>query len=826
MTVTIEYTLEEIAVITGGQIIHHPSTVKFTYLLLDSRKLLYPEFTIFFAVRSQLRHGIQFINDLYEKGVMNFLIDEDMDVAEFPMANFLRVQNTVDALQALAAFHRKRFAIPVIGITGSNGKTIVKEWLDQLLAVQYNIIRSPRSFNSQVGVPLSILQMNSTHTLAIFEAGISEAGEMERLEKMIVPTIGILTNIGDAHDAGFSSRIQKLEEKFLLFKNAEVIICHKKDVLPPNAEGDDHHREIFTWEFSDEATLLISGISKDNSSTSITAVFKEEELQIKVPFTDDASIENAITCLATLLQLKISVELIKKRMITLQPVEMRLELKQGINHCSIINDSYSADVHALSIASDFLVQQQQHSRRTVILSDILESGRDVKDLYREVATILLKKNINRFIGIGTQIRSERQQFTAFPETHFFDSVQEFITHFTTLHFNNETILLKGARVFGFEQISRLLEQKVHQTILSINLSAITHNLREYKKFLKPGTKVMAMVKAFSYGSGSYEIANLLQFLKVDYLAVAYADEGVELRKAGITLPIIVMNPEESTFNSMQEFDLEPEIFSFFILDLLEKYLLVSGIDNYPVHIKLDTGMHRLGFDANDIDKLADHLSISKKIKVRSVFSHLVASEDLKQDEFSNRQASIFNNWCSILSDKLNYSFIKHLANTSAIHRHPDLQMDMVRLGIGLYGIDADPGVQKHLKNVGTLTTTIAQIRLAKKGESIGYGGKNVIDSDCLIATVRIGYADGYPRTLSNGVGKMLIKGQLVPVVGNVCMDMTMLDITGSSNVHEGDEVIVYGEQLPVQDLAKWANTITYDIISGISQRVKRVYYEE
>ena len=822
MTVTISYTFEEIADITDGTILLKSFKGELTHLLLDSRKLLYPESTIFFAISNKVRSGIEFIAELYQKGVRHFFIDQKISLSDFPNANFILGRNVLNALQALAAYHRKRFSIPIIGITGSNGKTIVKEWLDQLLSDQFLIVRSPRSYNSQIGVPISILQMNGSHTLGIFEAGISEMGEMDKLEKMIQPTIGVLTNIGDAHDLGFTSTLQKLREKWILFKNANKTICRKKDVQMLDKESEE---KILSWDLKEGASLTIH-LQNEHKISVISGEYQQQAFRIEVPFTDDASIENCITCLVTLLYLKIPPALIIEKMAKLQPVEMRLELKEGINHCSIINDSYSADLIALNVAIDFLVQQKQHEKKTVILSDILESGKTAPELYREISILLLQKSIHRFIGIGPQISEHQKLFFGLPETHFFNSTEQFIAHYQGLHFSHESILLKGARIFEFERISRLLEKKTHQTILSINLSAIGHNLREYKKFLAPKTRIMAMVKAFSYGSGSYEIASLLQFLKVDYLAVAYADEGVELRKAGITLPILVMNPEESTFDLLLTYNLEPEIFSFFILEIFEKHLVSSAIDNHPIHIKIDTGMHRLGFDLKEVDQLASQLVRSKKMIVKSVFSHLIASEDVSQDEFSKLQASRFNESCEILESALGYPFIRHIANTSAIHRHKELQLDMVRLGIGLYGIDSNPEMQEILKTVGILSTTIAQIRHVKKGESVGYGRHEILSDDRVIATVRIGYADGYSRALSNGVGKMSIKGQLVPTVGNVCMDMTMLDITGLTDLKEGDPVQVYGNQLPVQKVAEWAKTISYDIISGISQRVKRVYYEE
>ena len=510
----------------------------------------------------------------------------------------------------------------------------------------------------------------------------------------------------------------------------------------------------------------------------------------------------------------------------LHPVEMRLELKQGINNCSIINDSYSADLHSLSIALDFLSQQNQHPKHTVILSDILQSGKPVEELYSIVASFLLQRKVKRLIAIGTQIKSAENQFDFLPEKLFYNSVSDFKKDFYNLHFNNESILIKGARIFEFEQIQQLLEHQAHQTVLSINLTAIAYNLKMYKQMLHRDTKIMAMVKAFSYGSGSYEIANLLQFNKVDYLAVAYADEGVELRKAGITMPIMVMNPEENSFNALVQHNLEPELFSFGLLFSFEKYLRSAAINYYPVHIKLDTGMHRLGFELHEMDDLAGHLAKNKVLKVQSVFTHLAASENAQLDDFTKRQSNIFLQCCHILETHLQYKFLKHISNTAAVSRHTTLQLDMVRLGIGLYGVDNNVAVPSQLKNVSTLTTTIAQLRKVKAGENVGYGGNAKVTEDSVIATVCIGYADGYPRSLGNGIGKMLVKDKTVNVIGNVCMDMTMLDVTNLKDVTEKDDVIVFGEDLTIKMLADWAGTIPYEIMTGISQRVKRIYFEE
>ena len=832
------YTIADIEKITGGKLLlsNNPNAV-IEHLLIDSRKLLFPSSSLFFSLPGPRRQGSSFAKELYNKGVRSFIVDASFNFLQqdFEGANIIQVKNVLLALQELAAKHRSQFNFPVMGITGSNGKTIVKEWLYQLLQHDHNIVRSPKSYNSQIGVPLSVWQMNNLHTLGIIEAGISMPGEMEKLEKVIQPGFGIFTNIGEAHSEGFENIAGKVSEKVKLFINSSTVIYCKDEVLVDEAMlllQQKNNALLFTWGEDKNATLCISSIQIQPFNTVIKGVFKEKKLSISIPFTNDAAVKNAITCWCVLLHLqtcqpagRLNDEVIQERMLQLKPVEMRLELKQGINNCSVINDSYSADITSLSIALDFLQQQQQHPKRTVIISDILQSGKTNKELYQEVANILKQKNINRLIGVGTEIVKYSDAFTGVPETEFFNSTAEFLQKFPAMHFYNESILLKGARLFEFEQISHLLEEKIHQTVLEINLNAITHNLNTYQQLLNPGVKLMAMVKAFSYGSGGFEIANLLQFHKVDYLAVAYADEGVELRKAGITLPIMVMNAEEITYDVLVQHNLEPELFSFGILSTFEDYLMRNGIQNYPVHIKLDTGMRRLGFEQKDIAELCSRLQPTSAFKIQTVFSHLAASDAALHDAFTNAQAKAFLEGCEQIQRITGYTFIRHLANTAAIHRHKNMQFDMIRLGIGLYGVDADPAIQQQLKNVTTLKTTISQIKNVKAGESIGYSRKGLAAQDSVIATVRIGYADGYPRLLSNGVGSMFVNGKLAPVIGNVCMDMTMLDITGV-DAQEGDEVIVFGAALPVSDLAALAQSIPYEILTGISQRVKRVYFEE
>ncbi len=842
MNVAINYPIEQIAEYTGGKLAkYNPGLSSPTYLSLDSRKILFPESTIFVALNTPHRDSNEFVEILYKKGIRNFLIEGgNIDLSKLSGANVIIVANTTKSLQLLAIKHRINHnllpdgkMLPVIGITGSNGKTIVKEWLDQLLEKDFVIVRSPGSYNSQIGVPLSVLNLNKTHTLGIFEAGISTSGEMALLERIIRPTIGVFTNIGQAHDEGFKNETQKINEKLKLFVHAHSLIFSgdnnvlKKKIIDFKQKiKDKNDLNLFSWGKNAGNDLQIISINKQNNLTKIEGVYKEKNSFIKIPFTDDASIENAISCWCVLILLNKNIEKVTEKFSLLYPIAMRLELKQGINHCNLINDSYSNDLHSLNIAINFLSQQKQHIQHTVILSDILQSGRKPHELYAEIANLLQHKKITRFIGIGPEIFSHQKEFSFLKSTHFFLTVEDFLKNISPLHFHNENILVKGARVFGFEQIVKALEEKVHQTVLSINLNAIAHNLKRYKQLLKPKTKIMGMVKAFSYGSGSYEIASVLEYNKVDYLAVAYTDEGVELRKAGINLPIMVMNVERSTFASLINYNLEPEIFSNSILNEFENFLKSAGINYYPVHIKIDTGMHRLGFAPDDIKNLMYHLTSNSLLKIMTMFTHLVASEDVKHDAFTRQQIKVFEECAQLLENALGYTFYKHTANTSAISRHAQQKMDMVRLGIGLYGIDSNKLMQKKLQNVTTLTTTISQLKKVKAGETVGYGRNARLIRDSTIATVRIGYADGYPRSLGNGKGKMMVHGKLVPVIGNVCMDMTMLDVTGYESINEGEPVIVFGEKLPLSTLALWAETIPYEIMTGISQRVKRIYFEE
>ncbi len=827
----LSYSLQQIAEVLGVDCrIGNEAAANISFLITDSRKIVDPEHSLFFAIRGERHDGHLYIADLYSQGVRNFIVSDEAVTEQLPQANFILVMSPLNAMQQLAAWHRRKFSIPVIGVTGSNGKTIVKEWLYQLLREDYSIVRSPKSYNSQIGVPLSLWQMEDNHTLGIFEAGISQPDEMLKLGEMIRPTIGVFTNIGSAHDENFTDLNSKIVEKFKLFVHAhQLVYCKDYTAIHElvNSAGLlSSHCNTFTWSRKSKADLQIGRIAKHDHDTEIQGIYKNQFIGIKIPFTDEASIENAINCWALMLFLEIPNEQISKRIELLSPVAMRLEMKEGINNCSVINDSYNSDFGSLTIALDFMLQQKQHERRTLILSDILQSGKSEEVLYKQVADLLAQKKINRLIGIGDAIARQSNLFKL--EKSFYPSTDEFLRDLNYSSFNDETILIKGARSFGFERISKSLQQKAHETVLEINLNAVVHNLNLYRSRLRPDTKLMVMVKAFSYGSGSFEIANVMQFHRADYLAVAYADEGVELRKSGITLPIMVMNPEEQSFEAMINYQLEPDIYSFRILNHFTEALKRRGEENitrFPVHIELDTGMHRLGFDESDTNEMIIRIKNNKFIKVATVFSHLVASDELEHDQFTRDQIARFNKISMTLQSHFNYPILRHILNSSGILRFPEAQFEMVRLGIGLHGIAATANEQRQLQMVATLKTTISQLRTVVAGDTIGYSRRGVAQRDMLIATVGIGYADGLSRRLGNGVGKMLVNGLLAPIVGSICMDMTMLDVTGM-DVREGMEVIVFGQENSIIEIAQQLGTIPYEVLTGISERVKRVYYHE
>lgn len=812
------YAVEELSSMIADKALIKQAHQRISQLVTDSRKVSDPASSIFFTLKGR-RDAHQFIPALYEQGLRCFVItDINFQVNLYPEANFLWVKDSLNALQLLAKKHRENFNIPVIAITGSNGKTIVKEWLFQLLVADYKIVRSPKSYNSQVGVPLSVWQMNELYDLAIFEAGISTTHEMERLEAIIQPTIGILTNIGAAHDEGFANRAEKLAEKLQLFKHCKTLIIPAKYL-------DDRLKEkdVFTWSITEKADLQVIEVNSGSKVTQLKAIYQQQKITISIPFIDKASIENAIICWATLLKMGLAQQIIQQRMEKLLAVKMRLELKSGIHQSSIIDDSYNSDFSSLEIALDFLNQQKQHPTKTLILSDIHQTGIPSQELYPQLAALLTNKGIDKLIGIGEELYQYQSLFTL--KSWFYKDTDAFLEEFDRQQFRNEIILIKGARHFEFEKISKTLTQKVHDTVLEINLNALEYNLNHYKAKLKPGVKLMAMVKAFAYGSGSDEVANLLQHNRVDYLAVAYADEGIALRQAGIHLPIMVLSPEVPSFEAILQYNLEPELYNFRILKAFADFLKEAKRKDYPVHLKLDTGMHRLGFDENEVPVLCSYLKTQTELKVKSVLSHFAASESEEHRAYTQYQIQLFQNLAQQVSESLSYDFIRHIANTSAISRWPEAQFEMVRLGIGLYGIESIAEEQAALQNVATLKTTITQIKHLKKGDTIGYGRRGVMLEDGKIATVKIGYADGYPRALGNGVGTMMINHQLAPTIGSICMDMCMLDVTGLE-VKEEDDVIVFGEDLSVYQIAEKLKTIPYEVLTNISQRVKRVYFYE
>ncbi|MGZ3813857.1 MAG: bifunctional UDP-N-acetylmuramoyl-tripeptide:D-alanyl-D-alanine ligase/alanine racemase [Mucilaginibacter sp.] len=791
-------------------------------LLTDSRRISNAVEGLFFALSGR-RNGHEFVAEAYAAGVRNFVVKQQTDI-KMPEANFLLVDDVLVALQQLAAHHRSRFNLEVIGITGSNGKTIVKEWLYQLMASDKTIVRNPKSYNSQIGVPLSIWQISEKDELGIFEAGISTTNEMGKLEAIIKPTMGVLTHIGPAHDEGFKDRREKVLEKLKLFTHCKLLI-HNYDQLI-DFKKDIPVKDCFTWSAKfKEADLYVFTETVISGNFYVRAKYKGKEIECLIPFLDEASVENAIVCWATLLAMGYSPVEVDKRIERLSPVSMRLELKNGINDCSVIDDSYNSDVQSLEIALNFLNQQNQHPTKTLILSDIFQSGLEQDVLYRQVSDMISLKEVDKFIGVGDALLAHQEYFNV-PSKYFYPDTTTLLQNLNALNFDNETILIKGARSFEFERVSQALTLKAHETVMEISLNALLNNLNFYKSKLRPGVKIMAMVKAFSYGSGTFEVANMLQYNKVDYLAVAYIDEGVALRQAGINLPVMVLNPETSAFDKLVEYKLEPEIFSFNLLDEFVKYSQLHNLTNYPVHLKIDTGMHRLGFEDFEIDTLCDMLEENRYIKVKSVFSHFVASDAPEHDEFTRKQIKRFERAFTKIEKALDYKVIKHLANTGGIIRWPSAHFDMVRLGIGLYGIDASiPPGANSLQPIASLKTSVSQVRKIQANDTVGYNRNGKLSHAGKIATVRIGYADGYLRAFGNGVGKMIVKGHLVPTVGNISMDMCTLDVS-NIDVREGDEVTVFNEELTIEELAREIGTIPYEILTNISQRVKRVYFYE
>ena len=835
-----KYSIEKVATLIGAR---RYGTLQgdIRWLLTDSRSLCFPEETLFFALKTQRNDGHRYIDDLYRRGVRHFVVEQVPEHYEvrFPEANFLRVPHTLAALQRLAERHRDEFDVPVVGITGSNGKTMVKEWLYQLLLPSQKIVRSPRSYNSQIGVPLSVWLLNEQTEVGIFEAGISQPGEMLALRDIIQPTIGVLTCLGSAHQENFRSMEEKCMEKLELMHDTQAMIyCSDNDVVSRCIRRMHYQGEKISWSQCDEqATLFVKAVEKGR----VSYVWQGEEYTYEIPFIDEASIENSITCAATALCLGITPEQLAERMPKLEPVAMRLEVKQGQRGCILINDSYNSEINSLDIALDFMSRRDNSSpesgearrglNKTLILSDIFQTGVSPEALYAQVSDLCIKRGISKFIGIGSELTAQADKILI-ADKQFFADVQHFLSSEAFAGLRNELILLKGARTFGFDQITEQLEQKVHETILEVNLNAVVENLNYYRSFLKPDTKMVCMIKADGYGAGAVEIAKTLQDHHVDYLAVAVADEGVTLRKAGITANIMIMNPEMTAFKTMFDYDLEPEVYSFRLLDALIRAARKEGITGWPVHIKLDTGMHRLGFNVSgnsdnseysEIDELIDRLKHQNAVIPRSVFSHFVGSDSDDFDAFSAEQFAKFDAGSKQLQAAFSHKILRHMDNSAGIEHFPERQMDMCRLGLGLYGVD--PRDNRILSTVSTLKTTILQMRHVPAGDTVGYSRKGKIDHDSVIAAIPIGYADGLNRHLGNRHCYCLVNGQKAEYVGNICMDVAMIDVTGI-DCREGDQVEIFGEHLPVTVLSDITDTIPYEILTGVSNRVKRVYFQD
>ena len=817
------YTIEKVATLIGARRYgEHETTVG--WLLTDSRSLCFPEQTLFFALRSKRNDGHKFIDELYRRGVRSFVVEQEPADYQtvYPDANFLKVPSPLAALQRLAERHRDEFDIPVVGITGSNGKTWVKEWLHQILMPTMKVTRSPKSYNSQIGVPLSVWLLNEQTQVALFEAGISEPGEMLALHDIIQPTIGVLTSLGSAHQENFRNMDEKCMEKLQLFRDTEVIIYPSDDdTVSRCVRRSQYQGERIGWSrYSDKAPMYVK-----TEGRKVSYIYKGVEGSYEIPFIDEASIENSITCAIVALYLGMSPEDLAERMAKLEPIAMRLEVKDGQRGLTLINDSYNSDVNSLDIALDFMNRRpdQEGKCKTLILSDIYQSGETPSELYREVSDLLRKRGIDRFVGIGPEIMAQAAQFTV-GQKWFFANVDEFLQSSVFRNMHDEIVLLKGARPFGFEHISELLEQKVHETILEVDLNAVVENLNHYRSFMKPETKIVCMIKADAYGAGAVEIAKTLQDHRVDYLAVAVADEGVTLRKAGITQNIIVMNPEMSSFKTLFDYDLEPEVYSFRLMDALIQAARKEGITGWPVHLKLDTGMHRLGFDPrHDIDQLIDRLKHQTAIIPRSVFSHFVGSDSDDFDNFSAHQFELFNEGSKKIQAAFSHKILRHMDNSAGIEHFPERQMDMCRLGIGLYGVD--PRTNGILSTVSTLKTTILQLRHVPKEETVGYSRKGKLERDSVIAAIPIGYADGLNRKLGNRHCYCLVNGQKAEYVGNICMDVALIDVTDIP-CQEGDSVEIFGKNLPVTVLSDVLETIPYEVLTSVSNRVKRVYYQD
>ncbi len=814
----------EIAGIVNGRLTGPPD-ILVAEIVTDSRQLSYSEGLIFFAISGKNHNGHQFIDSLYLKGIRVFVIEREYEnYSKYTDASFIIVKNTIQALQLLAAYKRKAFRSCVIAITGSAGKTVVKEWLAEIIGKGSPVVRSPKSYNSQVGVPLSVWKLEDKYKYGIFEAGISHPGEMENLQKVIDPDIGVITNIGDAHRENFPDDHTKTAEKLILFKNSKTIIyCRDQEIIHNSILNSQilRSKNLIDWSFkSREAKVYAETTLFPVGHTGIRIVYGGKTNDFEIPFSDRASVENAVTVAAVCLSLGLAADIISHGLKGLVSVAMRMEMKSGINNCQLIEDYYNSDPGSLGMALEYL-RSQTGRKPTLILSDFVQSGRDAKELYGGVASLIRKTGIEKFIGIGTALSGNRELFGM--NALFFSTTDEFVRSFNPADFRNEIILLKGARVYEFEKIGKLLEQQIHQTVLEINLDAVVHNLNEFRSHLEPDTRIMVMVKAFAYGAGPAEISTLLEYQRVSYLGVAYADEGVELRNAGVTLPIMVMNPDPSASEVMISYNLEPELFSFESFNSFTETAARHGLIDYPVHIKIDTGMHRLGFMPEDVETLAGIIQTKECIKIVSVFSHLSASEDPAMDHFSRKQVEVFLKAAGQIQDFVSYPFIRHILNSSGIARMPQYQFEMVRPGLGIYGIGHSDGFS--LRPAGRYRTRISQIKRVRAGEPVGYNCSDVSDSDRIIAILPVGYADGLSRKLGNRTGNLFIREKRVPIIGNICMDMCMADVTGLG-AEAGDEAEIFGDNITIDEIALKCETIPYEILTSIPVRVKRVFFRE
>ncbi len=819
-----KYNISQLAQACRGKIIQLVNDDRhLSKLLIDSRQLSLPEQTVFFAFQGHRQDGHRFIDDLYKSGVRSFIVSDFRDLSNYPDANFVEVDDVLRALQAIAQVHRLGFDIPVIGITGSNGKTVIKEWLAQLLAGAIKITKNPKSYNSQLGVALSIWLLDQSTQLGIFEAGISQPGEMDHLREMIKPTIGLFTNIGTAHDEGFSSRPEKIREKLALFQGVEVVL-HSADHLEIVEAVDQVGLSSFTWSrMGKKAEVQIHIVKRPTGGCDLEYVHHGKTGVVFLPLEDGAAVENAIHCLTMILYLGFDQPTILARFSKLAPVKMRLEVLEGVGQSIIINDTYNADIESLSIALAYTNQQAQGRSKNLIISDFEQLALSQKELLRRIAELATSVEVSRVFAVGQEVAGLQKQLPPEIAIYHFQNTQELIAQISDHDFSNQLVLVKGARRFQLDRVAYYLSRQKHNAVLEVNLGALARNLKIFEARLRPQTKVMAMVKANAYGSGSQAIVKFLQTRNVDYLAVAYADEGVELRNLNCHLPIMVLNPEEESIPLLTDFHLEPEVYSLQQFDQIIKHLKSMG-GQLPIHLKLETGMHRLGFSSAEIPALEQKIMQHPEIEVKSIFSHLSTSDDASQHSFARQQIKAFEHMAHEIMDHCGIKPLLHLLNSNGIYHFPEAQYDMVRLGIGIYGIGMPSDLL--LEKVHTMKTRISHIRKVGKGASIGYGRAEITDQARTIATVGIGYADGLIRKAGNRRYALVVENTPAPIVGNICMDMTMLDVTGIENIATGSEVTVFGPNLPIERLAQAADTIPYEILTGLSNRIKRIYVND